>query len=191
MRFRLGLNLLVIVFCVLSCFVPAFAVDGNLDLSVEDPVRVGDEILPAASLFSADIVVDDSTLKHVPFIGSGYFVGSDRSLGTVYVYVPISSKGSWGVTPDGYLCNIGGSSVSGYLFTEAGTQYIFNCPAMSVPRYRLGSGYDYTNCYLTVSDSNLDPADEFAPSVTFEDSQLLIVIGLMGVIVLCLMRYRH
>lgn len=174
MRFRSVLN--VFLFCLLFCLcvVPVYAV-------------------------SDEALVDDSTVqvvsepKYAPYIGSGWITGTAAGLGEVYVYVPISSRGSWGTTSDGFLCNVGSNSVSGVMFTASGTKYAFSCSSFSVPRYRLydGSGYQYSDLYLTVTGSNLEVATTFPGSYTFATSWPYIVIGLMGVILVCLMRYRR
>ena len=72
-------------------------------------------------------------LKYAPYIGSGWITGTAVGLGEVYVYVPISSRGSWGTTSDGFLCNVGANSVSGVMFTASGTKYAFSCSSFSVP----------------------------------------------------------
>lgn len=174
MRFRSVLN--VFLFCLLFCLcvVPVYAV-------------------------SDEALVDDSTVKvvsepkYAPYIGSGWITGTAAGLGDVYVYVPISSRGSWGTTSDGFLCNVVSNSVSGVMFTASGTKYAFSCSSFSVPRYRLydGSGYQYSDLYLTVTGSNLDVATTFPGSYTFANSWPYIVIGLMGVILVCMMRYKR
>lgn len=174
MLFRSVRNVFVFA-CLLCCLcvVPSWATD--------IPNKA-----PAVQAVSSD-------LKYAPYIGSGWIIGTASGLGEVYVYVPISSHGSWGTTDDGYLCNVGGSSVSGVMFTASGTKYSFSCSSFSVPRYRLydSSGYQYSDLHLTVTDSNLDVATMFPGSYTFANSWPYIVIGLMGVILVCMMRYRR
>ena len=133
-------------------------------------------------------------LQYAPYIGSGWFTGSVSGLGEVFLYVPISSRGVWGSTADGYLCNVGGSSVSGLLFTASGTQYSFNAPSFSLPRYRLvsSSSYnDWSDLRLTVSASNMQVATEFEPAVPVSQAIPFVIVGLLGVVILCLMRSRH
>lgn len=174
MRFRSVLN--VFLFCLLFCLcvVPVYA--------------VSDE-----ALFDDSTVQVVSEPKYAPYIGSGWITGTAAGLGEVYVYVPISSRGSWGTTSDGFLCNVGANSVSGVMFTASGTKYIFSCSSFAVPRYRLSdsSGYQYSDLYLTVIGSNLDIATTFPGTYTFSNSWPYIVIGLLGVILVCLMRYKR
>lgn len=174
MRFRLGLSFLFSFVLLSFCVVPAFAVSA-----------VPDEV-PAAEVVAVGP-------KYAPYIGSGWITGTAAGLGDVYVYVPISSRGSWGTTSDGFLCNVGSSSVSGVMFTASGTKYAFSCSSFAVPRYRLydGSGYQYSDLHLTVTGSNLDVATTFPGSYTFSNSWPYIVIGLLGVILVCLMRYKR
>lgn len=174
MRFRSVLNVFVccLLFCL--CVVPVYAV-------------------------SDEALVDDLTVqvvsepKYAPYIGSGWITGTAAGLGEVSVYVPISSRGSWGTTSDGFLCNVGANSVSGVMFTASGTKYIFSCSSFAVPRYRLSdsSGYQYSDLYLTVTGSNLDIATTFPGTYTFSNSWPYIVIGLLGVILVCMMRYKR
>lgn len=174
MRFRLGLSCF---FClVLLCFsvVPAFAVS-----AVPDEVSV------------ADVVADGP--QYAPYIGSGWITGNASGLGHVSVYVPISSSDFWGTTSDGYLCNVAGNSVSGLMYTDSGTKYYFSCSSFAIPRYRLydGSDYQYEDLLLKVDDTNMHVATVFPGSYTFSTSWPYIVIGLLGVILVCLMRYKR
>lgn len=165
--------LLAVVLCLALCPCIAFAEDAP----------------KAQQLLSGD----SSQLKYGDFIGSGWFIGTDKTLGKVYIYVPITSKGSWGTTSTGYLCNVGSSSWSGIMFTENGTLYNFNSTTFAYPRYRLAnsSSYQYTDLHLSLIDSNLQVATKFPPAVLATESYPLILIGLSGVMILCLMRYRR
>lgn len=171
-----------------------YLTDDEIAVAVGDPDDVPVVYDPDGNLvYGPSVQVAETDLKYAPYIGSGWITGTASGLGEVYIYVPISSRGSWGTTVDGFLCNVGGSSVSGVMFNSSGTRYTFSCSSFSVPRYRLydGSGYQYTDLYLTVSGSNLQVATDFPPAVPFSDSYPLIMLGVMGVMVLCLMRYRH
>ena len=143
---------------------------------------------------TVDVQAGSADLKFAPYIGSGWVTGTVSNLGEVYIYVPISSRGVWGTTADGYLCNVGGSSVSGLLFTSSGVQYSFNAPSFSLPRFRLASSTsynDWSDLRVSITDSNLQVATEFAPAVPVSQAVPIIFLGLMGVIVLCLMRSKH
>lgn len=184
MRFFSALSLSFLLFFV--SVVPAFA--DSVQLLTDDPA-------PASSVFAtADVKSGSTDLKHAPYIGSGWFTGSVSDLGEVYLYVPVSTRGVWGTTADGYLCNVGGTSVSGVLFTSSGTQYSFNAPSFSLPRYRLVSSsdyYDWRDLRLTVSDSNMQVASSFEPAVPVSEAIPFVIVGLLGVMILCLMRSRH
>ena len=174
MRYRLGLSFLFSFVFLSFCFVPVFAAG-----STQDDV-------PAAQ-----VVVNGP--QYAPYIGSGWITGNASGLGHVSVYVPISSSDSWGTTSDGYLCNISGNSVSGLMFTDSGTKYNFSCSTFSIPRYRLydGSVYQYEDLRLVVDDTNMHVATVFPGSYTFSNSWPYIIIGLLGVILVCLMRYNR
>lgn len=184
MRFFSALSLSLLLFFV--SVVPAFAVPVQL-LSDDSP--------PVSSVsVTADVKAGSTDLKYAPYIGSGWFTGTVSGLGEVYLYVPVSTRGVWGTTPDGYLCNVGGTSVSGVLFTSSGSQYSFSAPSFSLPRYRLFSSsdyYDWRDLRLTVSDSNMQVATTFEPSVPVFDAIPFVIVGLLGVMILCLMRSRH
>lgn len=184
MRFFSALSLSL--FCVLFSLSPAFA--DSVQLLPED-----DSPLPEVSI-TADTKVGNTELKYAPYIGSGWITGTVSGLGEVYLYVPVSSRGVWGTTADGYLCNVGQSSVSGVLFTSSGIQYSFSASSFSLPRYRPVSSstyYDWVDLRLTVSDSNMQVATEFAPAVPVEDAIPYVLVGLLGVVILCLMRSRR
>ena len=185
MRFFLGLSLSFVLF--FSVLVPVSA-EPVAELLAADPS-------PVSSVSStSDVKAASSDLKYAPYFGSGWFTGNVSGLGEVYLYVPVSTRGVWGTTSDGYLCNIGGSSVSGVLFTSSGTQYSFNAPAFSLPRYRLFSSSSYTDwndLRLTVSSSNMQVATEFPPAVPVSDAIPFVIVGLLGVMVCCLMRSRR
>lgn len=184
MRFFSALSLSLFLF--LFSLAPVFA----------DPVQLLPEdvsSIPEVSV-TADTKAGNTVLKYAPYIGSGWITGTVSGLGEVYLYVPVSSRGVWGTTADGYLCNVGQSSVSGVLFTSSGTQYSFSAYSFSLPRYRLvtSSGYsDWSDLRLTVSDSNMQVATEFGPAVPVADAIPYVLVGLLGVVILCLMRSRH
>lgn len=175
MRFRLGLSFLFSFVLLSFCVVPSFAVSALPDeVPVADVVAVGPQ--------------------YAPYIGCGWITGNASGLGHVFVYVPITTSSDyWGTTSDGYLCNVAGNSVSGLMYTDSGTKYYFSCSSFSIPRYRLydGSGYQYEDLRLVVEDTNMHVATVFPGSYTFSNSWPYIVIGLLGVILVCLMRYKR
>lgn len=132
-------------------------------------------------------------LTHAQFIGGGYIRGVVTGLGDVEIYFPYSSRHSWGLTADSFLCNINSSSVSGIMFDSSGRQYNVSCSGFSIPRYRLSdsSGYQYTDMYCSVYESNLDVQTSFQSAFNFDNSWPYITIGLLGVIIVCMMRFRH
>lgn len=161
-----------------------------------DPVQLlsDDPALVSSVFATADVRAGSTDLKYAPYIGSGWFIGTVSNLGEVYLYVPVTTRGVWGTTADGYLCNVGGSSVSGVLFTSSGSQYSFNAPSFSLPRYRRVSSSDYyewVDLRLIVSDSNMQVATSFEPSVPVSDAIPFVIVGLLGVMILCLMRSRR
>ena len=164
-------------------------------VSAEPVQLLTDDSLSVSSVSAtADVKSGFIDLKYAPYIGSGWFTGTVSDLGEVYLYVPVSTRGVWGTTADGYLCNVGGSSVSGFLFTSSGTQYSFNAPSFSLPRYRLFSSsdyYDWRDLRLVVSDSNMQVATSFEPAVPVSDAIPFVIVGLLGVMILCLMRSRR
>lgn len=184
MRFFSALSLSLVLF--LFVLVPVSA----------DPVQLLPDDISSISEVSvtADIKAGNIDLKYAPYIGSGWIIGSVSGLGEVYLYVPVSSRGVWGTTADGYLCNVGQSSVSGVLFTSSGTQYSFSAYSFALPRYRLvsSSSYnDWVDLRLTVTDSNMQVATDFGPSVPVSDAIPFVLVGLLGVVILCLMRSRR
>lgn len=174
MRFRSALNVFVCCLLLSFCVVPVFAAGATQD------------DVPAAQVAATGP-------QYAPYIGSGWITGNASGLGHVSVYVPISSSDSWGTTNDGYLCNVSGNSVSGLMYTDSGTKYYFSCSTFAIPRYRLydGSGYQYEDLRLVVDDTNMHVATVFPGSYTFSNSWPYIIIGLMGVILVCLMRYKR
>lgn len=183
MRFFSALSLTFVLF--LTVLVPVSA----------EPVQLlSTDSVSISSVSSSALSFGSSDLKYAPYIGSGWFIGNVSGLGEVYLYVPVSSRGVWGVTSDGYLCNVGGSSVSGILYTSSGTKYSFSAPSFSLPRYRLvsSSGYnDWNDLRLTVTSSNMQVATDFEPAVPVSEAIPFVIVGLLGVMVLCLMRSRH
>lgn len=147
-------------------------------------------------VFAADSLVADNnvdSLIYAKYIGSGWIRGSVSGLGDVEIYFPYSSKSSWGLTSDSFLCNINSASVSGIMYDSSGRQYTVSCSGFSVPRYRLtdSSGYQYTDMYCSVYESNLGVSTSFKSFYDFDTAWPYIAIGLLGVIIVCLMRFKR
>lgn len=200
MRFLLGLSL------ALLCIFPVYASEAPADgyLSDEDIASVvGDDADGGVIydedgnvVYAADGIVSSAAagdLKFAPYIGSCWIKGTASGLGEVYIYVPVSSRGKWGTTSSGYLCNVDSSSVSGIMFNSQGSQYAFTCSGFSVPRYRLfdSSSYQYSDLYVTVTDSNAQVATSFPPSVPVADVLPYVTVVLLMGVILCSMRSRH
>lgn len=132
-------------------------------------------------------------LTYAHYIGGGYIRGVVTGLGDVEIYFPYSSRHSWGLTADSFLCNINSSNVSGIMFDSSGREYNVSCSGFSIPRYRLvdSSGYQYTDMYCSVYASNLDVKTSFESAFNFENSWPYITIGLLGVIIVCMMRFKR
>lgn len=200
MRFLLGLSLALL--CIFPVYASGAPADGYLS-DEEIASVVGDDadggviydeegnVIYAADGIASSAAVGD--LKYAPYIGSCWIKGTASGLGEVYIYVPVSSRGKWGTTSSGYLCNVDSSSVSGIMFNSQGTQYAFTCSGFSVPRYRLydSSSYQYSDLYLTVTDSNAQVATSFPPSVPVADVLPYVTVVLLMGVILCSMRSRR
>lgn len=200
MRFLLGLSL------ALLCIFPVYASEATGDGYLSDE-EIGSVVGDDADggviydeegnvVYAADGIASSGAsgdLKYAPYIGSCWIKGSASGLGEVYIYVPVSSRGKWGTTSSGYLCNVDSSSVSGIMFNSQGTQYAFTCSGFSVPRYRLydSSSYQYSDLYVTVTDSNAQVATSFSPSVPVADVLPYVTVVLLMGVILCSMRSRH
>lgn len=139
------------------------------------------------------VAVVPDYLSYAPFIGGGWIRGSAVGLGDVELYFPLSSFGSWGLTPSNYLCNINSSSVSGIMYDSSGRKYSVSCSGFSLPRYRLdgSSGYQYTDLSVEVYDSNLSVARSFPSTWRMDNGWYYLVISFLGVILICLLRYKR
>lgn len=149
-------------------------------------------VLPAYADDPIVAVVPDY-LSHAQYIGGGWIRGTAVGLGDVELYFPLSSSGSWGLTSSNYLCNVNSSSVSGIMYDSSGRQYIVSCSGFSIPRYRLtgSSGYEYDDLSVKVYDSNLSVARAFPSSWRMDNGWYYLVIAFLGVILICLMRYKR
>lgn len=149
-------------------------------------------VVPSYADDSMIAVVPDY-LSHAHYIGGGWIRGSVAGLGDVELYFPLSSFGSWGLTSSNYLCNINSSSVSGIMYDSSGREYIVSCSGFSIPRYRLSdsSGYQYNDLFVKVYDSNLSVARAFPSTWRVDNGWYYLVIAFLGVILICLMRYKR
>ena len=149
-------------------------------------------VVPSYADESMVAVVPDY-LSHAQYIGGGWIRGSAVGLGDVELYFPLSSSGSWGLTSSDYLCNINSSSVSGIMYDSAGREYNVSCSGYSIPRYRLvdSSGYQYNDLSVKVYDSNLSVARAFPSTWRMDNGWYYLVIAFLGVILICLMRYKR
>lgn len=148
-------------------------------------------VLPAYADEPMVAVVPDY-LSHAQYIGGGWIRGHAVGLGDVELYFPLSSFGTWGLTPSSYLCNINSSSVSGIMYDSAGREYTVSCSGFSIPRYRLadGSGNRH-DLNVKVYDSNLSVARAFPSTWRMDNGWYYLVIAFLGVILVCLMRYKR
>lgn len=139
------------------------------------------------------VAVVPDYLSHAQYIGGGWIRGTAVGLGDVELYFPLSSSGSWGLTHANYLCNINSSSVSGIMYDSAGRQYNVSCSGFSIPRYRLSdsSGYQYVDLSVKVYDSNLSVSRAFPSTWRMDNGWYYLVIAFLGVILICLMRYKR
>lgn len=149
-------------------------------------------VFPAYADESIVAVVPDY-LSHAQYIGGGWVRGTAVGLGDVELYFPLSSSGSWGLTSSNFLCNVNSSSVSGIMYDSSGRQYNVTCSGFSIPRYRLtnSSGYQYEDLSVKVYDSNLSVARAFPSTWRMENGWYYLVIAFLGVILICLMRYKR
>ena len=127
--------------------------------------------------------------EDAPFRG-GYYVTGVCSLGVVTAYFPVGD--GWCVDEYGFLFRYGSSSVTGVMYDDTGTEYTFNAPAFSNPRYRVAdsSGYSYTDLYLTPSYSNVVIEDNFASSYPMSDTLLMCCFASCGLILIVLISRR-
>lgn len=149
-------------------------------------------VLPAYADDTMVAVVPDY-LSYARYIGGGWIRGSAVGLGDVELYFPLSSSGSWGLTSSNYLCNVNSSSVSGIMYDSSGRLYNVSCSGFSLPRYRLAdsSGYQYQDLSVKVYDSNLSVARAFPSTWRMDNGWYYLVIAFLGVIIICLMRYKR
>ena len=139
------------------------------------------------------VAVVPDYLSHAQYIGGGWIRGTAVGLGDVELYFPLSSYGSWGLTPSNYLCNVNSSSVSGIMYDSSGREYTVSCSGFAIPRYRLSnsSGYSYDDLSVKVYDSNLSVARAFPATWRMDNGWYYLVIAFLGVMLICLLRYKR
>lgn len=121
--------------------------------------------------------------------GSVWFTGTASGYGTVEVYVPSGSVDSWGTDSAGNLVNVSSSTITGVMYSSNGNQYNFSAPSLAVPRVRLaGTNNSYVDIGLRVTDTNAVIGTD---SMSFSRSYPYIIIGLFGVVIVCLSRFRR
>lgn len=153
--------------------------------------------LPAAVLLCLCFVVSagaypDEPPSNPPFTGCCYITGDTLELGTVTVYLPLSYKSGYLSFSDDGLFNVTNSSVSGVVYAGS-RSYTFRCSSWSGPQYRDSSGsyYDYYDLTFTdIEYSNMEILEEFPPYMEVDSMLNYILIGFLGVIVLCLFMKR-
>lgn len=143
-------------------------------------------VLVAFVLFTvpafAVVQLDSTPPADAPFSG-GYWVGGvDSTLGEVVIYV--SDNKGWTVDDMGNLFRYANTSASGRMYVN-GTMYQFNAPAFSLPQYReyYGTGYQYTQLFLTPTNGNIIVDDTFATTYDLQTMCSVFACFLLGMLV--------
>lgn len=171
-----------------------FTASGSISLSSDEPIEVivveedARYSVRAASDDGLELVIDDEPPSNPPFYGACYVTGTDANLGRVTVYFPSTYKtGYFGVDASGYLFNVSGTGISGYL--EDAYNNSVSASSFAYPRYRTSSSSgSYTYLYLIPESSNMEIATTNAPRVVVSDVLPYVTIFLLGVIWLCFMK---
>lgn len=136
-----------------------------------------------------NIVIGDEPPSNPLFYGSAWVTGTDRNLGRVTIYWPISyQSGYFGIDSNGYLFNVSSSSLSGYLSGVHNNSV--SASAFSYPRYReySGSSYSYVDLHLIPENSNMEIATTNSPKYGPEDFVPYILVFMLGVVIVCFMK---
>lgn len=148
-------------------------------------------VLALCFVFGFDVAhaVDDlpnTPPEDPPYLGGYYITGYSAALGNCTIYLPVNE--GWCLDEYGFLFRYASSSASGKLFTDNGTEYDFNAPAFSQPRYRLSNstGYSYTDLQLNPSASNVVIQNSFEPVSDFDDTMQLVLFAAVGLILVVL-----
>lgn len=152
---RLKNVFLVALVCVLVFTVPAFAV----------------------------VRLDNDPPANAPFMGGYYVRGFSNTLDEVTIY--LSTNEGWTVNTRGELYRYANTSASGIMIDDdSGTRYTVNCPAFSVPRYRLenSAGYQYDDLIFNPVAGNIIVENDFATPYDLQDMCAVFSCFLLGMI---------
>lgn len=121
-----------------------------------------------------------------------YFHAEVSHFGDVYIYIPVSAAtDSFSYNSDGLPINITGSSITGYVGGTNSSQAI-QFPSFGIPRYRISSGYDYTEItsWTDIDSSVMVYSNDDAFSSYSVDywAKLLVVSALAGFVFSFLLR---
>lgn len=130
----------------------------------------------------AVVELDTTAPDSAPFYGGYWLGGNALVLGDVDIF--LSDNRGWTLNEDGYLFRYANTSASGVMYDADGTEYTFNAPAFSVPRYRLAnsSGYTYTDLYLEPTDGNIFIDNGFETPYDLEQMCLVFLCFMSGMI---------
>lgn len=122
-------------------------------------------VSPAFALVDLDTTAPDNA----PYTGGYWLSGYSVQLGNIDIF--LSDNHGWCLDELGQLFRYANTSATGLMYTEDGTEYNFNAPAFSVPRYRLSSssGYTYTDLYVAPTAGNIIVDTDFATPYDLQD----------------------
>lgn len=137
------------------------------------------------------IMIETVFADEAKFYGAGHIVAQNSTLGKVDIYVPYDVQGKIGTDKSGYMHSVSSNTVSGVMYTSNGTEYYWRCTSFSYPEYRVvnGTGY-YTSGYFTPLENNISIATADS-ELSFNTVYPYIIVGLFGMVILCLMRFKH
>ena len=171
----------------------------SLEEVVDDESQVLVPLDDLLSLYAADGADDQQPVVALadaarPFYGSVWVTGNASNIGSGTLYLPLAyQSGFLGLTDNGYLVNVGNTSLTAYFYADSGNQYTVTMSFGSIPRYRLSSSnYSYEDFYFTPVDSNAVIADSDGSLADFEYLIPSITLVLLGGVFVCLLtRSRH
>lgn len=128
--------------------------------------------------------------ENPPYFGGYYISGYSAALGHCTIYIPVAE--GWCLDKYGFLFRYASGSVTGKLYSANGTEYDFNAPAFSQPRYRLAnsSGYSYTDLQFNPSAANVVIENSFEEPFDSQISNQFILIAITGLIFVVLVSKR-